>query len=294
MKLKSDGVTLDKSCHHPANPYQRIIIASAIVNVRQQIRGGTVCTINPSITDYSTGHPLAILRPAFNPPIFHRPSTGLHRSRAFRKEKSTPDARNVLHVKFVTSSVHRTCIYAWFGHGSLFADSVLNGTETRPRGPVHHVFPGGAQRFEDSFRQVVHLRTGGKLKAAAETHRSPSFQRFMIFPRIIINETKSLNYDGESDELSVITSKTVNGKIVKLIPKQFPLYNAPQKTLSEIIEAASSTESVQSNKIVRSNVPGNCGAVIKSVEFKNTALMRRKYPNLCSSPSMRDIKKVKT
>lgn len=39
--------------------------------------------------------------------------------------------------------------------------------------------------------------------------------------------------------------------------------DAPQKTLSEIIEAASSTESVQSNKIVRSNVPGNCGAVIK-------------------------------
>ena len=33
--------------------------------------------------------------------------------------------------------------------------------------------------------------------------------------------------------------------------------DAPQKTLSEIIEAASSTESVQSNKIVRSNVPGN-------------------------------------
>jgi len=39
--------------------------------------------------------------------------------------------------------------------------------------------------------------------------------------------------------------------------------DAPQKTLSEIIEAASSTESVQSNKIVRSNVPGNCRAVIK-------------------------------
>lgn len=39
--------------------------------------------------------------------------------------------------------------------------------------------------------------------------------------------------------------------------------DAPQKTLSEIIEVASSTESVQSNKIVRSNVPGNCGVVIK-------------------------------
>lgn len=39
--------------------------------------------------------------------------------------------------------------------------------------------------------------------------------------------------------------------------------DAPQKTLSEIIEAAISTESVQSNKIVHSNVPGNCRAVIK-------------------------------
>lgn len=46
--------------------------------------------------------------------------------------------------------------------------------------------------------------------------------------------------------------------------------DAPQKTLSEIIEAASSTESVQSNKIVGSNVPGNCGAVI---EYEITQLL---------------------
>ncbi|KYQ55611.1 hypothetical protein ALC60_05533 [Trachymyrmex zeteki] len=59
--------------------------------------------------------------------------------------------------------------------------------------------------------------------------------------------------------------------------------DAPQKTLSEIIEAASSTESVQSNKIVRSNVPGNYGAVIKLATYKNTILIRGKNTPICAT-----------
>lgn len=39
--------------------------------------------------------------------------------------------------------------------------------------------------------------------------------------------------------------------------------DASPKILSEIIEATSSTESVQSNKIVRSTVLGNYGTVIR-------------------------------